>query len=108
MGAVLPANAPALSAATNAPLSLTSFALSLLLVFRTNTSYSRWAEARSIWGGVTNRSRDTLRQVRHQLPITLHAWLCIYQDKERLFGMHLSHAQCLMDMHLAVTQRDIP
>ena len=66
MGSILPASAPSLSAAANAPLGLTSFALSLLLVFRTNTSYARWAEAREIWGGITNRSRDILRQVRHQ------------------------------------------
>ena len=62
----LPASAPGLTIETNAPFNLTSFALSLLLVFRTNTSYSRWAEARSIWGGVTNRSRDILRQVSHK------------------------------------------
>ena len=49
-----------------APLSLTSFALSLLLVFRTNTSYGRWNEARVIWGGITNRSRDIVRQVSVQ------------------------------------------
>ena len=61
---VLPAQLPGVSIETNAPFSLTSFALSLLLVFRTNTSYARWAEAREIWGGVTNRSRDILRQVR--------------------------------------------
>jgi len=54
---------PSLSIEATAPFSLTSFALSLLLVFRTNTSYARWQEARSIWGGVTNRSRDIFRQV---------------------------------------------
>ena len=57
--------APSLSIEATAPFSLTSFALSLLLVFRTNTSYARWQEARSIWGGVTNRSRDIFRQVSH-------------------------------------------
>ena len=45
------------------PFSLSSFALSLLLVFRTNSSYGRWLDARKIWGGVTNRSRDLVRQV---------------------------------------------
>lgn len=44
-----------------APVTITSFALSLLLVFRTNTSYFRWNEARTIWGGVLNRSRDIVR-----------------------------------------------
>lgn len=54
--------APQVSIEAPAPLSLTSFALSLLLVFRTNTSYGRWNEARVIWGGITNRSRDIVRQ----------------------------------------------
>lgn len=41
---------------------LTSFALSLLLVFRTNASYERWDGARKTWGLVLNRSRDLVRQ----------------------------------------------
>ena len=45
------------------PFNLTSFALSLLLVFRTNASYARWVDARTLWGGVVNRSRDVVRQV---------------------------------------------
>ncbi|KAK3268900.1 hypothetical protein CYMTET_22623 [Cymbomonas tetramitiformis] len=40
----------------------TTAALSLLLVFRTNSSYGRWWEARKIWGGLLNRSRDFVRQ----------------------------------------------
>ncbi len=40
----------------------TSVALSLLLVFRTNSSYGRWDEARKMWGGLLNRSRDIMRQ----------------------------------------------
>ena len=46
------------------PFNLTSFALSLLLVFRTNESFARWLDARKIWGGIVNRSRDLVRQVR--------------------------------------------
>jgi ion channel-forming bestrophin family protein len=52
-----------LSVETTEPFNLTSFALSLLLVFRTNSSYSRWLDARKIWGGIVNRSRDMARQV---------------------------------------------
>lgn len=37
--------------------SLLGFALSLLLVFRTNTAYDRWWEARKQWGQLTNSSR---------------------------------------------------
>ncbi len=46
------------------PQMLTSFAVSLLLVFRTNQSYDRWWEARKIWGGILNRVRDITTQVR--------------------------------------------
>mmetsp|Transcript_22851 Transcript_22851/g.43678 ORF Transcript_22851/g.43678 Transcript_22851/m.43678 type:complete len:482 (+) Transcript_22851:112-1557(+) len=44
------------------PFNTSASALSLLLVFRTNSSYSRWWEARMIWGGLLNRSRDFVRQ----------------------------------------------
>lgn len=43
-------------------ITLTSFALSLLLVFRTNSSYGRFDEARKFWGKALNRSRDIVRQ----------------------------------------------
>ncbi|GAB4817996.1 hypothetical protein N2152v2_005042 [Parachlorella kessleri] len=48
-------------------LGLTAFALSLLLVFRTNASYERWDSARKMWGLVLNRSRDLVRQARARL-----------------------------------------
>eukprot|EP00210_Caulerpa_lentillifera_P004218 g4023.t1 len=41
---------------------LASFALSLLLAYRTNSSYRRWEEARSLWGLLLNRARDLIRQ----------------------------------------------
>lgn len=40
---------------------LTSPSLGLLLVFRTNTSYQRWDEARKNWGLNINRTRDLTR-----------------------------------------------
>lgn len=36
---------------------LLGFVMSILLVFRTNTAYDRWWEARKQWGGLTNASR---------------------------------------------------
>ena len=60
----LPAWLPSLQVASKEPFGLTSFALSLLLVFRTNASYERWDGARKIWGLLLNRSRDLVRQVR--------------------------------------------
>jgi ion channel-forming bestrophin family protein len=35
-----------------------SLVLGCLLVFRTNTAYSRWWEARTLWGGLVNASRN--------------------------------------------------
>ncbi len=37
-------------------------ALSILLVFRTNSAYGRWWEARTLWGGLVNSSRSLARQ----------------------------------------------
>jgi putative membrane protein len=34
------------------------FVISLLLVFRTNTAYDRWWEARKLWGALVNNSRN--------------------------------------------------
>ena len=45
------------------PWTLAAPFLSLLLVFRTNASYQRWAEARAVWGSVTNTVRDVARHV---------------------------------------------
>ncbi len=42
--------------------SLVGFALGLLLVFRTNTSYDRFWEGRKLWGAITNGSRNLARQ----------------------------------------------
>jgi len=43
-------------------------ALSLLLVFRTNTAYSRWNEARTLWGGLINTCRNVVRQSNLYFP----------------------------------------
>ena len=44
------------------PFSIAMPALSLLLVFRTNTAYFRWNEARTLWGGIVNTCRNIQRQ----------------------------------------------
>eukprot|EP00591_Stephanopyxis_turris_P013526 CAMPEP_0195511510 /NCGR_PEP_ID=MMETSP0794_2-20130614/3794_1 /TAXON_ID=515487 /ORGANISM="Stephanopyxis turris, Strain CCMP 815" /LENGTH=364 /DNA_ID=CAMNT_0040639113 /DNA_START=323 /DNA_END=1417 /DNA_ORIENTATION=+ len=43
------------------PFTLSSPALALLLVFRTNSSYGRWNEARTAWGSIINNSRSIVR-----------------------------------------------
>jgi len=44
------------------PFTIAMPALSLLLVFRTNTAYYRWNEARTLWGGIVNTCRNLQRQ----------------------------------------------
>eukprot|EP00798_Chlamydomonas_sp_ICE-L_P030040 gene30040-35083_t len=60
---LLPNGSPSFADGTacSAFINNTAVALSLLLVFRTNTSYARWDEARKMWGGMLNRSRDLMR-----------------------------------------------
>lgn len=40
------------------PVQFTAAFLALLLVLRTNSGYERWWEARKLWGGIVNQSRN--------------------------------------------------
>jgi len=71
---VLPPEFPSICMPNQTPLNLTGFAVSLLLVFRTNQSYDRWWEARKVWGTILNRVRD----------ITTQAAVFIPEDEPRL------------------------
>jgi len=48
---------------SSTPHSLMSSALSLLLVFKTNSAYQRFAEGRKIWENIINLSRDMYRMI---------------------------------------------
>ncbi|HEX6192012.1 MAG TPA: bestrophin family ion channel [Chitinophagaceae bacterium] len=48
--------------------SLLGFAISMLLVFRTNTAYDRWWEGRRLWGGLVNNSRNLAMKLAVMLP----------------------------------------
>lgn len=52
---------------------LLGFALSLLLVFRTNTAYDRWWEGRKLWGALVNNSRNLAIKMHALLPAEDHA-----------------------------------
>jgi len=41
-----------------APFQYTGVVLGLVLVFRTNSGHERWWEARKLWGGIVNQSRN--------------------------------------------------
>jgi ion channel-forming bestrophin family protein len=45
------------------PLALYGSAISIVVAFRNNTAYSRWWEARNIWGQIINGSRNLARQI---------------------------------------------
>ncbi|MBC7902083.1 MAG: hypothetical protein H7Y27_01610 [Gemmatimonadaceae bacterium] len=49
--------------------SLLGFAISMLLVFRTNTAYDRWWEARKLWGSLVNNSRNLAMKIAIMLPV---------------------------------------
>ncbi|HEX5652451.1 MAG TPA: bestrophin family ion channel [Chitinophagaceae bacterium] len=48
--------------------SLLGFAISMLLVFRTNTAYDRWWEGRKLWGSLVNNSRNLALKLATLLP----------------------------------------
>lgn len=50
---------------TPLPFTLTGFALSVFLGFRTTTAYNRYWEGRTLWGTLVNCSRSFTRQVLH-------------------------------------------
>lgn len=47
---------------------LLGFAISMLLVFRTNTAYDRWWEGRKLWGSLVNNSRNFAMKLGAILP----------------------------------------
>ena len=73
------------------PFSISLPALSLLLVFRTNTAYGRWNEARTLWGGVVNTCRNVARQSNAFYPDTPQG-----DDlRERMVANTAAFAYCL-------------
>src|SRR5688572_20900698 len=49
--------------------SLLGFAISMLLVFRTNTAYDRWWEGRKLWGSLVNNSRNFALKLSAIIPL---------------------------------------
>jgi putative membrane protein len=47
---------------------LLGFAISMLLVFRTNTAYDRWWEGRKLWGSLVNNSRNLAMKLSSFIP----------------------------------------
>lgn len=69
------------------------FAISMLLVFRTNTAYDRWWEGRKLWGALVNNSSN--------LAIKLHAMIPSHRkDDLQFFGTYISMYSRVLAGHL--------
>lgn len=71
--------------------SLVGFALSLLLVFRTNTAYDRWWEGRKKWGELVNNSRNLSLKI---------STLAKHNDDRAYFRRMISNFAFAMKEHL--------
>ena len=58
---------------------LLGFAISMLLVFRTNTAYDRWWEGRKLWGSLVNNSRNLALKIQALLPVEEKAYRIFFR-----------------------------
>jgi putative membrane protein len=75
---------------TVAPFSLLGIAIAIFLGFRNNASYSRYTEARMLWGSVTITTRSLMRQTRGALPDNVHLQL-MFSRYLTAFTWQLNH-----------------
>lgn len=68
---------------------LLGFAISMLLVFRTNTAYDRWWEGRKLWGSLVNNSRNLAVKIHSILPPEDENSRSFYKQMIPLFAFHL-------------------
>lgn len=73
--------------------SLLGFAISMLLVFRTNSAYDRWWEGRKLWGALVNNSRN--------LALKMAAMLTVDDEENRnYFRITISSYSLALYKHL--------
>ncbi len=84
---------PASSFVKNIPVmhSLLGFAISMLLVFRTNTAYDRWWEGRKLWGALVNNSRNLAVKLNSMLPNDDEKDRAFFKKLIPLFADELRH-----------------
>lgn len=77
----------------NVPLmhSLLGFAISMLLVFRTNTAYDRWWEGRKQWGSLVNATRNMAIKLNMFLPETDRATRDFFETLIPKFAVSMMH-----------------
>lgn len=76
---------------------LLGFAISMLLVFRTNTAYDRWWEGRKLWGMLVNNSRN--------FAMKLNVLLAEDDSKQRAFFRRMIPAYA-MALHKHLRQEE--
>jgi putative membrane protein len=64
--------------------------VSILLVFRTNSAYAKWWEARTLWGSLINASRNLEIKARHFVEVTA-------EEREQLADLLTVFATTLKD-----------
>ena len=73
-----------------APFEFAGAALGLLLVLRTNAGYDRWWEARKLWGGIVNQSRNLVISAMSYGPVNSEwrekvvGWAAVFPHVARL------------------------
>ena len=77
--------------------SLLGFAISILLVFRTNTAYDRWWEGRKLWGTLVNNSRNLAIKLKSILDPSDH-------ESKNFFMRHIPLYARVLRMHLVAEE----
>ena len=95
---------------TNLPVmhSLLGFAISMLLVFRTNTAYDRWWEGRKLWGQLVNVSRNLAVKINVMVPHEDHTTRSFFARTISLFAHELRQHLLLEKTRLELDQQPHP
>ena len=87
---------------------LLSFAISMLLVFRTNTAYDRWWEGRKLWGTLVNTSRNLAIKLNAILDPGDHANRKFFRKCITMYASVLSHHLDSEQTRLALDEKEHP
>lgn len=87
---------------------LLGFAISMLLVFRTNTAYERWWEGRKLWGSLVNISRNIALKLHTYLPSEDKESRAFFAEMMGVFAQELSLHLLREQTRLALDERPHP
>jgi putative membrane protein len=87
---------------------LLSFAISMLLVFRTNTAYDRWWEGRKLWGNLVTSSRSIAIKVNAMLDPTDTDSRKFFRKSITMYASVLAHHLASEQTRLALDESDHP